>query len=472
MSRRQSGNSCFTIALIITILCGGCGSTASPNNVFSKMEENNDKAETEISSNVGDKNSTGEVGNLPDVNNVSVDEILSQLTLEQKIGQMVMPAVRGLQPDKDENYKLPQNVANAIADCNIGGIIFFEENCRTTEGTLKLAKELSNAAVSDRSIAKIPIMISVDQEGGRVTRLATGTKLPGNMAVAATKDPDNAYKAATVISEELNALDIDINLAPVMDVNSNPDNPVIGVRSFSDNPAEVAEYGVKYMKGLQDNGVIATLKHFPGHGDTLTDSHSGLPCIDKSYDELKSIELVPFKAAIDAGADIVMTAHIQFPQLEKETYKSVSTGEELTLPATLSKTIITDILRTDLGFDGVVMTDGLEMAAVASHFDPIDTAELAINAGVDVLLIPGDISNEKGIKNLKVYIDEVAKRVRTGKISEDRIDESVRRILELKVSKGLFNAEDTYEDMVADALATVGSEEHHNIEKSIMQTKE
>ena len=179
-------------------------------------------------------------------------------------------------------------------------------------------------------------------------------------------------------------------------------------RSFSDDPETVAAHGIVFMKSLQATGAIATLKHFPGHGDTDTDSHTGLPCIDRSYEEIQGRELIPFKAAIDAGADAVMTAHIQYPQIETATYVSKLTGEEITLPATLSQTIITDILRTDLGFDGVVITDAMGMDAIEQHFDKYDAAKLAIEAGVDIILEPVDTSTKEGIEELCTYIKTLA----------------------------------------------------------------
>lgn len=228
--------------------------------------------------------------------------------------------------------------------------------------------------------------------------------MPGNMALGAADDVNVTKEAASVIGQELAALGINADFAPDVDVNSNPANPIIGIRSFSDDADAVAKHGAAFVRALNDTGVISTLKHFPGHGDTDTDSHTGLPMIDKSYNELKANELVPFKACIEAGSQMIMTAHIQYPQIEKTTYKSVLTGEDIYLPATLSKTIITDILRGDMGYDGVVVTDAMNMDAVAKHFDKFDAAKLAIEAGVDILLMPVDTSSTEGINSLDSYI--------------------------------------------------------------------
>ena len=253
-------------------------------------------------------------------------------------------------------------------------------------------------------------------------------------------------------------MDIGINMdfAPVLDVNSNPANPVIGIRSFSDDPETVAAQGVAYMKSLQATGAIATLKHFPGHGDTDTDSHTGLPCIDRSYEEIRAQELIPFKAAIDAGADAVMTAHIQYPQIETATYVSKLSGEEITLPATLSKTIITDILRTDLGFDGVVITDAMGMDAIEQHFDKYDAAKLAIEAGVDIILAPVDTSTKEGIEGLGEYIETLADMAERGEISSSAVDAAVLRVLKLKAAHGL-----------TEPYTVVGSVAHHETEWDI-----
>ena len=230
---------------------------------------------------------------------------------------------------------------------------------------------------------------------------------------------------AAIYGEELKLLGIHADYAPVLDVNNNPNNPVIGVRSFSDDPEVVSEYGAAFIRGLHGAGVISTLKHFPGHGNTGTDSHTGLPLIDSSYEALKAVELVPFQAAIDAGADMVMTAHIQYPQIETETYVSKSTGEEIFLPATMSRTILTDILRGDMGFEGVIVTDALDMAAISANFTDEDMILLPINAGVDMLMLPM-VYDTVSFQRMQDMTDLAVQLVREGKISEDRIDASLR----------------------------------------------
>ena len=270
-----------------------------------------------------------------------------------------------------------------------------------------------------------------------------------------------------MIAEELSAVGINVDFAPVLDVNNNPDNPIINLRSFSSDPDIVSTMGTGYILGLMNNNIIGSLKHFPGHGDTSTDSHTGFPIINKSYSELNSCEFVPFRAAASAGADMVMTAHIQYPQIETNTYTSITSGEQVYLPATLSKTILTDILRDDIGFNGVIVTDALEMDAVAKNFDKYDTAEYAINAGVDMLLMPVDPSSHNGIAELETYIDKIEEKVENNVISENRINESAERIVELKLKRNVWDYEKDVEAKVAKALSIVGSYEHHEKELEI-----
>ncbi|MBQ9488944.1 MAG: hypothetical protein IJU80_03330, partial [Lachnospiraceae bacterium] len=285
----------------------------------------------------------------------------------------------------------------------------------------------------------------------------------GNMALAATADSDNAKAMAKIYGTELQALGINMDYAPVLDVNNNARNPVIGVRSFSDSPRIVYGFGDAFMEGLRSTGTIATLKHFPGHGDTNTDSHTGFPCIYKTYEELKAFELVPYEGAIENGADMIMTAHIQYPEIEKETYVSISTGEEVYLPATMSHVILTDILRGDMGFEGVVVTDALEMGAIADNFATEDILCKSINAGADMLMLPM-VYDSDGLDRVNKWVDLTIKLVKDGKIDEARIEESVRRILTLKEKYGILEETDfsVTQEKIDKALETVGCKEHRD----------
>ena len=402
-----------------------------------------------------------------------IDAILAGMTLEEKVGQMMVAAFRiwkEVPPEGAESAEEPEainitelndEIRACLRDYHFGGVVLYAENCRDAEQVLRLVSQLQT---ENRAGGGLPLLVAADQEGGTVARLGFGTSGVGNMALAATGDPGNARRMAAIHGEELRLVGVNTDFAPVMDVNNHPNNPVIGVRAFGDEPQRVSEYGLAFLEGLRSTGTIATLKHFPGHGDTGVDSHTGLPLIERSYDELKAVELVPFQAAIDAGADAVMTAHIQYPQIEKETYVSVSTGEEITLPATMSRVILTDILRGEMGFEGVVFSDALDMAAIKDHFTDEDKVKLTINAGVDMLLLPL-ITDTDLFQQNKDMVDTAVRLVREGEISEARVDEAVRRILTLKRKYGILELSDfTVTDaQVEAAVSGVGSAEHRQV---------
>ena len=407
--------------------------------------------------------------------------MLSGMTLREKVAQMMIASFRfwqevpetqdGEQPaeelPKTKITELNDEIREMIARDHFGGILLFGENFADPEQSLRLVSDLQTV---NRDGGGIPQLIFVDQEGGGVNRIPYSTIGVSNMALGATGDPENARKMAAIHGEEISLLGIQVDFAPVMDVNNNAANPVIGIRSFSDDPQTVAEFGCAYLAGLHDAGVIAALKHFPGHGNTNTDSHTGFPLINRTYEELKEIELIPFRAAIDAGADMVMTAHIQFPQIEQETYVSVSTGEQVYLPATMSRRILTDILRGDLGFDGVIVTDALDMAAIADNFSMEDTVKMTINAGVDLLILPA-VKDTNQFRQVDAYIDTAVALVESGEISEARINEAVLRILKLKSENGVLYQTDftVTEERIAAVQNGVGSAEHRETEQRIAE---
>ena len=395
-----------------------------------------------------------------DTGSTSIQSMIASMTTEQKVEQMMMITLRPWS-DGTEGAKpvavteLNETQTAFIKRHNFGGVCLFAPNIQTTEQSIKLTDEIQQAAL--KSEQGIPMLIAADQEGGKIYRLQTGTPTCGNMALGATGDPSLAYQNAQILGSEVKALGINTNLAPVLDVNNNPSNPVINLRSFSSDPETVSKMGVQYIKGLQSEGVVTTVKHYPGHGDTATDSHTGLPLINKTYDELKQMELYPYTAAVEAGTDMVMTAHIQFPQVETGTYTSKSTGEQIGIPATLSKTIVTDILRGDYKYDGVVITDSMVMDAVAKNFDLIDSAVMAMNADVDIILEPMTIACPADIDKMESYITDVVQQVKDGKVSVSTIDKSVERILTMKQERGILNYE---KPDAAKALQTVGSDKH------------
>lgn len=397
------------------------------------------------------------------------EQYLETMSTEDKISQMIMPAFR-YSYDSENNRSnvtaITDDIAATIGKHSYSGVILFGQNTPTNENTVRLVDALQKAnAVNSRP----RLLITIDQEGGSVTRLGQGTMMPGSMALGAANDLSLTREAASMMGRELSALGVNADFAPDVDVNNNPANPIIGVRSFSDDPQMVSEHGREFVKALNESGVISTLKHFPGHGDTDTDSHTGLPCINKSYEELKQNELIPFQACIDAGSQMIMTAHIVYPQIEKQTYISKLTGEAINLPATLSKTIISDILRGDMGYSGVVITDAMEMDAIAKHFDRIDAAKLAIEAGVDILLIPVDTTTKAGFADMDAYISTLAQLADSGQISMDKINAAVLRILTLKENNGLFSAYDgtDIETRVQNAIDSVGTKGNHDKEWEI-----
>ena len=406
-----------------------------------------------------------------------VEIMLSRMTLRDKVSQMMiasfrtwkeMPETEGAEEPPAVNMTgLNDEVREMVARDHFGGILLFSENFTDAEQTLRLISDLQK---TNQSGGGIPQMIFVDQEGGSVCRIGYGTNGISNMALGATGDPENARSMAAILGEELGLLNIHADFAPVVDVNNNPANPIIGIRSFSDDAQNVAAFGSAYMAGLHDTGIIAALKHFPGHGNTDTDSHTGFPLINSTYEELQANELIPFQAAIDAGADMVMTAHIQYPQIETEKYTSVSTGEEVYLPATMSRRILTDILRGDMGFGGVIVSDALDMAAITDNFSTEDTVKLTINAGVDMLILPC-VKNIDLFKLTETYVETAIKLVEDGEIDEARINESVLRILKLKAQYGLlweteFEATD---EQIAAAKEGVGSAAHRETEWRIAE---
>jgi beta-N-acetylhexosaminidase len=330
---------------------------------------------------------------------------LNDLTLREKIGQMLVVGFDG--------YEINDHIIEVIKNYKIGNIILFARNIKSAEQLYQLNLNLQKLAMKEIGF---PLFITIDQEGGMVTRIYNdATFFPGNMTIAATNQTNNAYEVGKMMAQELKALGINFNLAPVLDVNSNPQNPVIGVRSYSDNPQMVADFGVAYVKGLQDGGVIATGKHFPGHGDTAVDSHLDLSAVVHGQERLEQVELYPFKKAIEAGIDAIMSAHVLFPAYETEK-----------LPGTLSKNVLTGLLREKLGFKGIITTDCMQMKAIDTYYVTEKAAILAVNAGADIVMISHSL--EKQINAFNNLIEAV----QTGVISEAKIDESVERLIAYK----------------------------------------
>ncbi|MEK4271935.1 beta-N-acetylhexosaminidase [Paenibacillus sp. FSL R7-0026] len=339
---------------------------------------------------------------------------LKQMTLREKIGQMLLCGFHGTEAAGD--------VEPFLRKYPIGGVIYFARNVESPEQVERLSSGLQQIA---KSSGNVPLWISIDQEGGMVARITEGIALmPGPMAIAAAGSIDDAYQAAYISGLELKAMGINMNFAPVLDVNNNAANPVIGVRSFGESPQSVAEYGARTIAGIQDAGIAATAKHFPGHGDTDTDSHLDLPIITHDRERVERLELIPFRAAIAEGVDAMMSAHIYFPALEPER-----------LPITLSQTVLSGLLRQELGYEGMIVTDCMEMDAIAVNYGTVDAAVMAVEAGADLVLI------SHTAKLQAEAFEALLAAVRSGRISERRIDESVNRLLMYKAKRGLLESE-------------------------------
>lgn len=329
------------------------------------------------------------------------------LDLKSKIGQLFMCGFDGHEPTA--------GIRRLIGEYGLGGIIYFRRNLRDAAQVAAMTGALQKSA-------DVPLFVSIDQEGGMVVRLEEGvTVMPGAMAIGAAGDVRLAGEAAKWSGAELRGIGINMNFAPCADVNNNPRNPVIGVRSYGEDPHKVAEFATAAIRGYREGGIAAVAKHFPGHGDTASDSHYELPVVPHGRDRLDAVELVPFRAAIAADVDAIMTAHVVFPAYEPDR-----------MPATLSKRILTGLLREQLGYDGVVVTDCLEMKAISETIGVARGAVEAIKGGADLVLVSHRLDRQIAA------LEAVYEAALAGEIPQSRIDEAVRRVWALKKRRGLF----------------------------------
>jgi len=336
--------------------------------------------------------------------NKNLPELLPELSLEQKIGQLFLVALIGntLNDEYREHYLRHK----------LGNFIYFAHNLTDYKSIRKLSDSLQNTT---NESSGIPAFISADQEGGMVIRAYSGTtQFPSNMAITASGMSDSIEQVGEMVGKELRALGINLNHAPVVDVNNNADNPIIGIRSYGDKQELVSKMGVGYVHGLQKSGVMANAKHFPGHGDTNLDSHLDLPTIEHDMNRLNAIEIPPFKAVIANGVDSIMTAHIIFKAIDSE------------VPATLSHKIMTGFLRGELGFEGLAITDCMTMNAIKDFYTMEKGCVMAIKAGVDILCLCAKLDVQASCYNA------VLEAVKSGEIPMARIDEAVARILKYK----------------------------------------
>jgi beta-N-acetylhexosaminidase len=365
-----------------------------------------------------------------------VEEILTSMTTEQKVGQLFVVYFYGSQFSPALEDKITQS--------HIGGIIIFPHNLTTLTDLAQLVSDAQQTAASNEP--HIPLFVAADQEGWPIWRLPEGaTVFPSNMALGATGSQEDARLMAEVMAEEMRALGFNMNLAPVMDVNSNPLNPVIGIRSLGSSPELVSRLGAAMIETYQSNGIVAVAKHFPGHGDTNVDSHFDLPLVQHDLERLEAVELPPFQAAISAGVDCIMTAHIHVPVLDPEPDR----------PATLSPVILQGLLRKKMGFQGLIATDSLGMQGLTSQYDVPRAAVLSFEAGADLLLFgpdPGHPPSEQ-----QATYEKLLRLVEQGSIPMSRLDDSVRRILLVKARRGILDWQPQHLDS---ALQRVGTAEH------------
>jgi beta-N-acetylhexosaminidase len=377
----------------------------------------------------------------------TADELLREMTLEEKVGQLFVTYAYGRTADTPDPVNREEfgvdTPAQVVQKYHLGGIIHFtwSNSLYDPKQIAELSNGLQTAATS--SGAQVPLLISTDQEQGQVTRITEPvTQLPGNMALGAGRSPQDAERAAAITGQELRAMGLNMNFAPSGDVNVNPANPVIGVRSFSSDPTLAAQFTAAQVRGYEDaqtagEGVSASVKHFPGHGDTNTDSHTALPVIEHDRQQWEQLDAPPFKEAIAANTDSVMSAHIVVPKLD-------DSGQ----PATLAPKVLTGMLRQELGYQGVVFTDSLQMEGVRQQHPDSEIPVLALQAGADVMLMP---------QNLQVAIDGVIAAVHDGRLTEQRIDESVSRVLKLKEGRGVLA--NPFVD-VSEVDSIVGNQQH------------
>ncbi|MCK5737367.1 MAG: hypothetical protein KAH21_12855 [Spirochaetaceae bacterium] len=359
-----------------------------------------------------------------------IQNIMKTMTLEEKIGQLFILQIR-YNGDGSSRRNIDENLFRFLNDFQPGGIILFRENIVNNRQVETLVSNLQRTG-------NLPLFISVDEEGGTVSRLGKEpgvdvTRLPTALSIGNKNTPELAYNSGLVLGRELQALGVNMDMAPVADVNTNPDNPVIGNRAYSSNPFVAGEMVAQVIQGFHKYNITSVIKHFPGHGDTSIDSHVGTVVLPFKRERLNKIEFVPFKSGIQAGTDAIMTAHI-----------IMSGISSAPLPATLNPEIITGIIRNEWGFEGLVISDALDMEAINGSYTPEESAVAGIKAGLDILLMPVD---------QQAAYNALIAAVLSGEISEKRIDESVFRILSIKYKRKILFPEtsgETIEDVKND----------------------
>lgn len=378
---------CFIFSLIMIMALVGCNQDSNNFN-----QENNNEAENKS------------VESPSDGATDPIIEKIDSMSIEEKIGQMLMFGFEDIQVN-DETRKL-------IDDYHVGGVILFKKNITGSQQLLDLNNQIKEINSGHNNI---PIFISVDEEGGLISRMPSEIiNLPDSKDIGDSHRSELAYQVGEAIGERVSSFGFNMTMAPVLDINSNPANPVIGKRAFGDNKEIVSEMGIEEMKGIQSQNIIPVVKHFPGHGDTDVDSHLGLPVVNHGLEKVRQMELVPFQNAVNQQADMTMVAHLLLPEIDSK------------YPSSLSKNVITNILREELKFNGVVITDDMTMGAIIENYDIGEASIKAVQAGNDIVLVA------HGYENKVKVVNSLINAVKDGTISEARIDESVERILHLK----------------------------------------
>ncbi|MFC4776697.1 beta-N-acetylhexosaminidase [Paenibacillus sp. GCM10023252] len=335
---------------------------------------------------------------------VDITNQIRGMTIEEKLGQLVLVGFQGTEVDSE--------TAAMMSKSHVGGFILYKNNLQSSQQMVNLLNQLKAA---NHKSSSIPLWLSVDQEGGLVNRMPDEfTKVPPASDIGRVNRPSYTYGIYQAIGKELSAIGFNMDFAPVLDINSNPNNPVIGSRAFGTTPSVVKQQGLSAVKGLSSAQVIPVVKHFPGHGDTSVDSHLALPVVGKSYEQLESFEWKPFKAAIDGGADVVMVAHLLVRQIDHQ------------YPSSMSSKLMTGVLREKLGFKGVIITDDMTMGGISDHYKIGEAAVRSIRAGSDIILIGH--GHEQQLEVLRA----LKEALNNNEITEERLDESLYRILRLK----------------------------------------
>lgn len=352
---------------------------------------------------------------------------VDSMSLEEKVGQMIFGGIEGVE--------LSEKSREMIREDKVGGIIFFKDNLVNANQIVTLL----NSIKAENMQQQYPLFLGIDQEGGRVTRIPELNNLPTNKQIGKKDNPALAFQLGELLGKQLNAFGFNLDFAPVLDVDSNPNNPVIGDRSFGSDPKLVSELGISTMKGLQSENVISVIKHFPGHGDTEVDSHIELPIVSKNMKELQALEFIPFQNALKSGADVVMIGHILLPEIDANK------------PSSISNVVITKILREQLKYEGVVMTDDMTMKAILDNYEIGEAAVEAVKAGNDIVLIAHDY------EKVQRAIQAILEAVQNEEIKVEQIDRSVERILQLKEKYQLSN----------DQLSSINVNELNNLAEEL-----